>query len=393
MAAPAPVKKKEFKPTFSPDQQAAVDAIMDGTGPFFLTGEAGSGKSYIIKYLRQTLPNVSVTATTGMAAQLIEGATLHSWASIHPQLGVVNSFPAKMRVVETETLVVDEVSMMSASLLDQLWERFRKSEHTPKVILVGDFLQLPPVEGQFAFQSPIWQDVTMLRLTTNHRQKGDDGFLDALNDLRVGKYSERLRALLAERTFAELPDDCTQLYAHRASVDDLNEEKLEALAGEEAIFEREIWTHPKSVGEVDYDRFRFPHLLRLKLGARVVLLTNTAAWVNGSTGTVTGIEDNLVKVLLDNGREVNVPPAVEKLMDAHQETVATANQFPMMLAWALTVHKAQGMTMDRVGVCLNNHFASGQTYVALSRCRSKEGLYLTGKFGYVPVSRLVLKYA
>ncbi len=379
----------------SDDQKAAVEAITSRPGPFFLTGPAGSGKSYVINYLRNAIPDTVVCATTGMAAQIIHGRTIHSFAVIIPRKGVINSSAADRRMRECELLIIDEASMMNTLLLNQIYERIERSNANPTICLVGDLFQLPPVEGDMITDAPIFESFEIMRLSTQHRQH-EGLFIDVLGDLRKGKRSERLVEFIAGRTFSELPDDVTHLMSHKRKVGIRNMQKLNELPGEGVEFEwrKEIVDDPYD--KADYRRARFPDFLEVKVGARVVLLNNHSGgmWVNGSTGEITEIRDNAVDVRLDRGGYVvAVGRHKEELLDGSGKVLATVEQLPLQLAWALTIHKSQGMTLDRVGVDLRNHFASGMTYVALSRCRTAEGLYLTGKLGSISVDPRVIKFA
>lgn len=387
--------------TLSADQREAVETILQDDGPFFLTGEAGSGKTFVINHLRHRAGNCVVTAMTGTAAQLVCGRTLHSFASIHPVYGVVRSKKANDRVRNCDLLIIDEISMASDEVLRQLRKRFEYAGHFPKLLMVGDFLQLPPVEGEKLFESPSWRECTRLVLTHQHRQV-DISFISALNDLRTGDMSQRVRALIAERSFRSLPDDCVHLMAYRSSARARNREKLRELPGSAFTSVMEVCppkrlskrAKPKKPTMGQISRARFVDTLVLKVGARVVLLTNDPAhrWVNGSTGEVSEISGSIM-VQLDNGKAVSVGMASEDLLDGDGKIICTIKQYPLQLAWALTIHKGQGMTMDRVGVDLNGHFETGQTYVALSRCRTKEGLFLTGNLERVIVDEKALRYS
>lgn len=378
--------KEEAEKKFSPDQYEAVRAILDGRGPFFLTGQAGSGKSFVVEYLRHAIINVAVTATTGSAAILVKGRTLHSFAGIHPTWGVYNSEKVDARIRGTDLLIIDEVSMADTKLLDQLYTRFNRAGHEPKLLLVGDFLQLPPVEGDSLFDSHRWSSFAVLKLSQQHRQS-DAAFISVLNEIRVGVLSDNVKSFIASRTVPTLPDDCTHLMAHRSSVDQRNMDKLSELDGQRYASKWHVDPAkynkdgtPKEIEQRDLEKSRFTETLYLKENARVVLLTNQpeGLWVNGSTGIVVSVAQGSVKVKLDSGLTVSVPKDEDEILDGDGSPTCTITQYPIKLAWALTIHKAQGMSMDRVGVDLGYHFAPGQTYVALSRCRTAEGLFLKG---------------
>jgi ATP-dependent exoDNAse (exonuclease V) alpha subunit len=375
---------------FSKDQEEVLDAIENGIGPFFITGPAGSGKSFLINELRQD-PNCVVTATTGMAAQLISGRTIHSFCSIHPVYGAVKSHRATDRVRECGMLIIDEISMASAELLEQIFERFDKAEWHPVLVVVGDFLQLPPVEGKFAYESPMWEAFEKLTLTTVHRQS-EKNFLRALGDLRLGKVSDDVIELIKDRRVSALPKDCTQLFAYRSRAERMNLSRLAELGGNTY---RSKWSIDKikKKAKIDESRPRFPKEIVVKIGARVVMLNNDSSnrWVNGSTGFVSDVEKGAVEVELDSGKTVTVRKGLEEVFDENGEKIFTVHQYPMRLAWALTIHKAQGMSLDRVGIDLDGHFAPGMTYVAMSRCRFRDGLFLKGTLSEIKVENSALE--
>lgn len=393
------------KTPLSEDQQAAVDAVMNGYGPFFLTGPGGSGKTYVIKHLQDQVPDSIVCAMTGIAAQLIGGKTAHSMLGIHPTYGVNQYSKANRRLESCNLLIIDEISMGSAEFLSQIYERFDIAGCMPKTLFVGDFLQLPPVNGTKIFTSVDWTGrITMLRLSQQHRQH-DAEFITALNEIRVGELSQTSRDLFGKRSVPVLPKDCVHLLSRRNAVEQGNLERLDEISKPARIYireeeriafrsenqqeeERTIRSIEKALGDV-----RFPRMLQVKDGARVVLLNNTEEWVNGSTGEIVDMTDEIIRVRLDvNGIVVSVGRVVEELTDEDGMAICKISQFPMLLAWAMTIHKAQGMTLDRVGIDLRGHFETGQTYVALSRCKYLDGLYLVGDFGKILVDQQAIEY-
>lgn len=390
----------------SPDQQQAIDAIAKERGPFFLTGPAGSGKSFIVEYLRSVNRNCIVSAMTGVAAQLIKGKTAHSVFSIHPNYGVISSKKADARIRGCDMLIVDEISMASAKFFGQMLTRFAYADKMPKLVMVGDFHQLPPIKprdasdprvdpGDRIFKAEEWSIVKRLQLLQQHRQKGDVKFISALNSIRSGKLSDDAREFLSQRIVGALPEDCIHLHSTRNVVEQRNTQRLEALPGTVRTYDWHVSVvdNKKKSADAKYlDDCRFVKNLQLKPGARIVLLTNTHQWVNGSTGTITDLHKDSIQVNLDRGGSVSVPRAEMEILDEANKPVFLVKQFPMMLAFSLTIHKAQGMTLDRVGIDLNGHFETGQTYVALSRCRYYDGLFLTGRFGGLLVDPEVVAY-
>jgi len=386
------------KPKLSPDQKKALKDILKHPH-VFLTGKAGTGKTFLIEQLKSQCKNVAVTATTGIAAQLIKGQTIHSFCGIIPKVGVIDSRKANIRIRACQILVVDEISMANVELIDQIFKRFEIAEHEPKVLFSGDFCQLPPVEGGFAFESPHWSKFHKVCLTTIHRQT-DLNFIESLNDLRKGLMTDKVSQLIKDRTVDQLPDDCIKLFPRRFQAEDLNNQKLGELPSKLKASEWS-WDYVGNEGE-DNPNFepkepneantRFPKRLFMKEGARVCLLTNTDFWVNGSTGYIRKICESDVEVVLDRGGVVHVGDAEEVIYGAYGNPLYRIKQLPMMLAWALTIHRAQGMSLDKVGVYLNGHFACGQTYVSISRAKTKEGLFLQGNLERVSANQKALEF-
>lgn len=393
-------KKKEkekgwFGHELSKDQKDAVEKILSTKSAHFISGAAGSGKSTVINYIRATNKKVSVTATTGLAAQLVSGSTLHSFAGLIPNKGAVDSNKADYRIKNTELLIVDEASMMDEWLFLQLLRRFELAKHEPKLLLVGDFLQIPPVNAEPLYKSEYFKFIDLIKLTSYHRQSDPD-FIAILNDVRVGIYSDRVRQFIKEKTSNELPDDCTHLMSLRSKVEQRNLEKLNALKGKEVVF---TWDVVKfSFDEKDLDKLnniRMPRELCLKIGARIMMLNNDQErrWVNGSTGVVMDIVQGteIIYVQLDSGYSVQVERKLEQVVNADDEILFSVKQFPMMLAFASTIHKIQGATLDKVGINLNNHFETALTYVSLSRCKTSKGIYLCGQLSAIKTDMEAVK--
>jgi ATP-dependent exoDNAse (exonuclease V) alpha subunit len=401
--------------SLSHDQKLAWDKIMRAVknrtlgsiheNLFYLSGEAGTGKSYLIRQMRTHLRGrMALMAPTGIAAQNIGGVTLHRFLGIHPirlfvkdeegedtDVVICNRdfLDQKMRLVEL--VVIDEVSMLSAGYFDVVIKLLRR--YKPVVLFVGDFMQLPPVpdydkpeEFQWkAWQSRNWQNIQRLHLVTQHRQSEDQEFLDMLNNLRRGELTDAIRQMVQQHTYSHLPDYAPAVLAYRKTVKAINTERLHGLGNQIYTSKAEITdTSDKAKNpEGMIAKGRIPLDLRFAMGARVVLLTNDnmGQWVNGSTGEIIGLdrENQSVVVRLDRGNvEVSVPKAAHEILDGRGNMMVEFKQFPFQLAWALTIHKCQGMTLDRVGVDLSGHFAPGMTYVAISRCRTRQGLFFTG---------------
>lgn len=379
--------------TLSPDQEAAVNAVLSGTGFFFLTGPAGSGKSLVVDYLRSRHSQCLVSAMTGAAAEIIAGQTAHRILGIHPHHGVLDSADVNDRVRNCDLLIVDEISMASAQFFGQILARFDAVGSNPKVLMVGDFCQLPPVSGDKIFVAEEWSQVKIIRLKTQHRQQGDSPFAAILNEIRHGAISGDNKAVLESRIVTALPEGCVHLHSHKVAVEFKNSERLRRIQMPLCSFEREVVKLSNYADTRYLKDCRLPETLHVKVGARIVMLTNAEEWLNGTSGVIEDISRDVIEVRIDRtGKNVLVERAVIEILDVDKKPIFEVRQFPMILAWALTIHKSQGMTVDNVGVDLSGHFAPGQTYVALSRCRTLDGLFLTGRLNYVKADPDVLLY-
>jgi ATP-dependent exoDNAse (exonuclease V) alpha subunit len=387
--------------TLSEDQEAVYDYIANDplvkhqgfpdwvrARFYFLTGGAGTGKTTMVRHVRKR-HHTKVTGSTGMAAQQAKGESVYRFLGIRPE-HVENGIPPKddflkRKIGSAGIIVIDEVSMVGLRLFELIFEALASYE--VKVIFVGDFAQLPPVKDLYCFTSKYWQYVTPLNLTTNHRQSADAEFFNALNELRWGHVSEYMHNLLNERRVDKLPKDCVNIMSKRNVVENVNNKRLRSLGTEIHSYEAEIL--PKDTRVDDYKANsliksgRIPATVKLAVGARVMFLTNhqQGFWVNGSLGTVIGIKEHNVKVKLDKGYTIVATYETHEITDSDGKTLVSYSQLPMDLAWAMTVHKAQGTSVDKVGVDLTNHFAAGMTYVALSRSRTPEGLFVKGRLG------------
>ncbi|MBX3511222.1 MAG: AAA family ATPase [Hyphomonadaceae bacterium] len=397
-----------------PSITEAQAALADRTPVVMLLGRAGTGKSHFIRSLVESdreFPQ-ALLAPTGLAAMNIGGQTVHSFFGFPPRplIGANEKpnwfFTRTARAIRR--LIIDEVSMLRADVLDAMNTHLQVARKSSRpfggvqMLLVGDFYQLPPVvrgeESQlledagynspYAFSAHVLRDapVAAIELTEVHRQSDLDfiALLSALRERRgVEDAVEQLNEACLGRELGRRP---VLLCATNAVADNYNARGLAGLAGAAAkysgAFEGES---PRTMG----DRFPAPMELVLKRGARVIFTQNDqeGRWVNGTLGAVTKLEDTLVTVEKDDGKEVEVERAVwpqarwiwnatEKRMEVKEEFKYV--QFPLAPAWALTIHKAQGMTLDAVEIDLGRGaFAPGQTYVALSRARSMEGLSLS----------------
>ncbi|MEN9852577.1 MAG: hypothetical protein RI996_520 [Candidatus Parcubacteria bacterium] len=369
----------------------------------FLTGQAGTGKTYVlntyIEYLKRHKIRVAVTASTGIAATHIGGATIHSWSG----LGVkdelteedIDSLMQKERVhknfTNTSVLIIDEVSMLSGKQLagvEKLARAVRKNNEPfggLQVVLVGDFFQLPPVTKgmqlpEFAFEHPVWKTLKLAQcyLTTQFRQ--DDARLErVLTSIREGSVDEDTVETLQERIVTTIDDtDITKLFTHNANVDTYNEKRLADIKVGSKVYIMESTGSAALVEGLKKGCLAPEHLV-LKKGARVMFLKNNyeKGYVNGSIGHVVSDKGKYPIIELLDGKTIEAIPETWQIEDGGKVR-AQISQIPLRLAWAITVHKSQGMSLDEAVMDLSNCFVAGQGYVALSRVRSLEGITLLG---------------
>ena len=388
----------------SPEQKSVVEAVNAGMNVFF-TGSAGTGKSYTLRRIITQMQNkydtktVHVTASTGIAATNIGGTTLHSYASIglgNESVDVIMKKLNKYRSVAdrwraTRVLIVDEISMLSTEFfikLDTIAKRIR-GNRSPfggiQLILSGDFLQLPAIDkkGGLLFQCTTWKECVTrtIELKTVFRQR-DARFIALLQDLRKGIVTDETDAFLRSR-IGRKKDDAgqvkpTKLYSHRVDVDQENALQLAKLTGEPKQYTAQDSGPQK---ENAAKLFMAPTQLTLKLHAQVILISNLDPpnLVNGSRGVIIGFDvvtqDPIVQ--FNCGVTLCVGPHVWESKRG-DEIVVRRHQIPLMLGWAMSIHKSQGMTLDLLETDISQCWDSGQAYVALSRATSIEGLHLLG---------------
>ena len=399
-------------------QDEALQILKTGASAF-LTGEPGSGKSYVagrfIAYLRRESIPVAITASTGIAAAQIGGMTVHAWSGIGTRSHITRAdldFIVKNRRVtdrikKTRVLIIDEVSMLSGqtlSAVSQVCQFVRKSSDPfggLQTVFVGDFFQLPPVvrrdehagmemdsqdeedRSPFAYASRAWRglDPAICYLTEQHRQTDHD-FSALLAAIRVGRLRDAHRDLLASRKLSadNLPRSVTRLFTHNMDVDRINHAELGKLPGEARCFVMSA-TGDKLLTDGLKRGCLSPERLELKEGAAVMFTKNDAEgrFVNGTLGVVEEFarEDGFPVVVTKNGATVLARPAEWKVAE-DEAFKAGIEQVPLRLAWAITVHKSQGMSLDAAVMDLSNAFEYGQGYVALSRVRTLRGLHLLG---------------
>lgn len=386
------------------NQGLALEIMLSGES-VLLTGPAGSGKTFLlnqfIRLSKASGKHVSVAATTGLAATHLGGTTIHSWAGI----GVSDFLPSgfaehiskgRREIIEkTDVLIIDEISMLHDYRLDMVDEACRlvRRKDEPfggiQIIMSGDFFQLPPINrgdsraGGFVVRSTVWQELqpTICYLEEQHRQD-DEVLLGILNALRAGDIRRHHAEQLLARVDATPPEGTvlTELHTVNIDVDRLNEAKLSELSGDE-LFYTQTSTGGANYVENLQRSVLAPETLHLKKGALVMAVKNATdrKYANGSIGTVVEFEPSTEYPVVEfrSGTTVTMSPDTWELRDGDKKR-ASITQIPLRLAWAITVHKSQGMTLDAARIDLRKAFIEGMGYVALSRVKNLNNLYLSG---------------
>lgn len=378
-------------------QERALEILKTGKNAC-LTGEPGSGKSYVIglftDWLRKKHRVFSVTATTGIAATHVNGTTIHSWSGLGIKEDVSDAqireiLSNKWRVGKMrycETLIIDEISMMGSVAFAAV-DRILRALRDPflpfggiQVVFVGDFFQLPPVgkDGKsmpYAFESPAWDGcgLSYCYLTEQHRQS-DPEHMELLRAFRAGTMTHDQIRRIHDSRAAEMPP--TRLFTHNREVDTINVEELAKVRGEERVFMMESGGLPFLVDTLKRGCLS-PERLVLRIGAVVMFTRNDkdGDYANGDIADVIAYQAGSPTVRVRRtGEEVRVRAAEWSIED----TKAWISQLPLRLAWAITIHKSQGMSLDSATMDLSRCFAHGQGYVAVSRVRSLAGLHVEG---------------
>ena len=406
---PVPIepKQKTLAP-LTPKQQEAFELFLNGQS-FCLTGPGGTGKSHIIKHIVQSCKtnNIScaITAMTGVAASLISGQTLHKWSVLGLMdrrietmvVTICNNEQVLDRWTTTQVLVIDEVSMMNQEMFELLHVVFCKIRNNKEfyggiqVIFCCDFAQLAPINGNYAFESPLWQkELSSNTIYLNQILRQDNPeFIQMLSEIRLGIISETSRQALNGRRnkTAEGPIQPTILYPHRKTVEETNNKKLDELKYEKRVFTAKDTKYEfsskttKNAAAKDTETLeeRSPKKIVLCEQAQVMLSVNIdteKGLVNGSRGIITGFTNGNPDVMFDNGKRLTITPNTFECQT--QTCIIRRVQIPLVLAWATTIHKCQGSTLTHAITDLRDTFCNAQAYVTLSRLKSLDGLYLIG---------------
>lgn len=372
----------------------------------FITGGAGTGKSFLIEQIRALYPETIITASTGIAAINIGGVTIHSWSGMgynnfDPEHLLSKMKTGAMRGIRTRIksatrLVIDEISMLSArsfAFLNHLFKIIRNNDFPfggIQMILVGDFLQLPPVikAGEvdgYCFMSQAWfeANLNIIELEQVFRQS-DPYFIRLLKNLRFGSIVEEDYTKLSMKSYLEdISIKPVKIFTHNSQVDYLNNMELAKLSTISQTYHMSAQGNAQKVMMLKKTCLA-SEILTLKIGARVVMLKNTYRKndiINGSTGEVIMFDKNNNPVVqFHNGKIIKIKPEYWEYQEYDSnnqiEVTAIIKQIPLALAWGITVHKSQGMSLDVIECDLGKVFVPGQVYVALSRARTYEGLFI-----------------
>jgi len=385
-------------------QDSALEILKTG-GNVFLTGEPGAGKTYVINqyiaYLEACGVKVAVTASTGIAATHIGGMTIHAWSGIgaRDQLSqydleaITTKEKIMRRVKKAQVLVIDEISMLDGKIIDMVnivCKSIRQSTEAfggIQIIFVGDFFQLPPVTRhgdmmRYAFESRGWDDARPLiaYITDQYRQE-DEMLLGLLKSIRTNQVEEEHFTLLQEQKEIGYEGiEPTKLFTHNADVDNVNLGKLRDLPGKSRSFKMSGKGN-KMMQAGLVKNCLSPELLELKEEAMVMCTKNNfeQGYVNGTLGRIVDfdIEDGLPVIETTEGKRIKMEETSWSLAEDNK-VLAEVTQIPLRLAWAITVHKSQGMSLDAAEIDLSKAFVFGQGYVALSRVRTLSGLKMLG---------------
>lgn len=401
------------------EQNIAFTMMNDENLNAFITGKAGTGKSFLLKrFVEKTKKRVLVLAPTGIAALNANGVTIHSafgWDNLQLNIDEISYDALKLKsekkqvLKNVQTIIIDEISMVRADIFEKIDKilKLLNNSQLPfggkQILLFGDIFQLPPIAdkeeikylkdtfgSKYFFSSDAYSngDFKFFELSINHRQKDDLTFFEILNNIREGNILEKDLKILNERTTLTLTSKdmqrVVQLFPHKEEVEKINQQMLSKNPAKEYIYKSKITYKEKNITFDIEKNLPISETLKLKLGAEVMMVTNDEnhRWVNGTLAIVSYIKEDCIKVKI-NGYEYEILPTTFRQQESiykngkiTYKTIYEVEQYPIILAYAITIHKSQGMTYESIACNVNNCFEAGQVYVALSRCRSINGLHL-----------------
>jgi hypothetical protein len=392
----------------SSEQKKMFELVETSSDNIFITGKAGTGKSVLLQYLKfNTKKRLVVLAPTGVAALNIGGQTIHSFFRIPPSFIAKGSLSVNYKVAtilrNIDSVVIDEISMVRADLMDAIDSLLKQARSNDEpfggvqMIMFGDLYQLPPVVsdpelhkyfadnlgGFYFFNAEVWRiaDLRIYELSKIFRQD-DEIFKKILNSIRSGNTVSDLLDTLNLRASGTIPEtEVVTLVTTNQLVNEINDLHLSTI--NEKLYEYKAHIY----GDIEKSAFPTEEILKLKKGSQVMLLKNDREkrWVNGTLGIISDLSDNQIKISID-GIVFTIQQETwnkirytynQALRTVEEEVVSSFTQYPIRLAWAMTIHKSQGKTLESAVVDMGDGaFAHGQTYVALSRCKSLNGLYL-----------------
>jgi ATP-dependent DNA helicase PIF1 len=392
-------------------QQTAVNYFLLGEN-VFVSGGAGCGKSYLINFLKNTYSQLGleITSSTGISAVNIGGSTIHSWAgiglanqSLEHILENFSSFKfskIKQRIKTTNCLIIDEISMISAEVFDLLNQVLQNIRKNPKpmgglqILLFGDFLQLPPVSNDrkntnYCFNSQTWQDLNLKNIILDQSfRQSDAKFIEILNHIRFGNINNEVKEILTSRI--NICDTSpaikpTILTTHNQKADEINQQFLQKINSETKSFCATYKGNENKIAFLKKNCLAYENLT-LKIGAQVMMIKNSLqkeGVVNGSIGIVKDFSNKKNYPIVEFANQKSYPIVAEtwnieqiNLTTKKIEIQASLTQIPLVLAWSITIHKSQGLTLDKIKCDLDYVFDEGQAYVALSRARFLEGVFI-----------------
>jgi len=407
------------------EQQDAFKIMSSSNQNMFITGKAGTGKSFLLKlFVRaNNKKKVVLLAPTGISAININGATIHSafgyanlvQASIEElENNIIKLNKDKRQVLyNVDTIIIDEISMVRADTFEKI-DRILKSICRnnelfggKQLILFGDLFQLPPITkpdeyrflqdrfgGIYFFNSDVYKkgNFRFIELSINHRQQSDIPFFNVLNKIREGCVNSDDLAILNARTIFNVEElrRVIRLFPRKDEAERVNIQELEKIPAKEYVYDAVLkYSKPNMTGTLKWNSFPIEQHLRLKLGALVMMVANDSEkrWVNGTLGIISGLGNDYIKVKISNTSGITNEYQLSRYSFEEQEatyidgkieyeSIFMVEQFPVTLAYAITIHKSQGMTYQQIACDVSECFTTGQAYVALSRCNTLSGLYL-----------------